>query len=93
MNNNNNFSDLISAINEIYPNINNITSHMNAFSQSCDEYELKKIDQELIEIKKILDANNINIKNLHCDLKDTLLNSMDSKLNYLKNSFIDKNLK
>ncbi len=93
MNNNNNLSDLISAINEIYPNINNITSHMNTFSQSCDEYELKKIDQELTEIKKILDANNINIKNLHCDLKDNLLNSMDSKLNYLKNSFIDKNLK
>ena len=66
---------------------------MNTFSQSCDEYELKKIDQELTEIKKILDANNINIKNLHCDLKDNLLNSMDSKLNYLKNSFIDKNLK
>lgn len=93
MNNNNNLSDLISAINEIYPNINNITSHLNTFSQSCDEYELKKIDQELTEIKKILDANNINIKNLHCDLKDTLLNSMDLKLNYLKNSFIDKNLK
>lgn len=93
MNNNNNLSDLISAINEIYPNINNITSHLNTFSQSCNEYELKKIDQELTEIKKILDANNINIKNLHCDLKDTLLNSMDLKLNYLKNSFIDKNLK
>lgn len=90
--NNNNFSDLVSAINKIYPNINNITSFMNNFSQSCDGYELKKIDQELIEIKKILDANNIDIKNLNCDLNNNFLNSMDSKLNYLKDSFNDKNL-
>ena len=44
--------------------MNNINKSLKDFNKSCDELNLKKIDTELTEIKKILDANNINIKNL-----------------------------
>ena len=60
---NNNFSNLTSIFNKISPNMNNINKSLKDFNKSCDELNLKKIDTELTEIKKILDANNINIKN------------------------------
>lgn len=76
--------DLSSAINKIYPKITNINEFMENFNRNINELDLKKIDNELTEIKKILDINNISTKGLNQD-KDTLLDSIDEKLDYLKN--------
>ena len=76
--------DLSSAINKIYPKITNINEFMENFNRNINELDLKKIDNELTEIKKILDINNISTKGLNQN-KDTLLDSIDEKLDYLKN--------
>ncbi len=76
--------DLSSAINKIYPKITNINKFMENFNKNINEIDLKKIDDELMEIRKILDINNISTKNLNQN-KDTLLDSIDEKLDYLKN--------
>ena len=76
--------DLSSSINKIYPKITNINEFMEKFNRNINELDLKKIDNELTEIKKILDINNISTKGLNQN-KDTLLDSIDEKLDYLKN--------
>lgn len=76
--------DLSSSINKIYPKITNINEFMENFNRNINELDLKKIDNELTEIKKILDINNISTKGLNQN-KDTLLDSIDEKLDYLKN--------
>lgn len=82
---NNDFLDLISKVNKIYPNINNINELLTDFSKSYDELELKKINDELIEIKKILDTNNMNFKKQSYITENSLLDSINEKFNYLKN--------
>lgn len=89
----NNFSDLTSIFNKISPNMNNINKSLKNFNKSCDELDLKKIDDELTEIKKILDANNIDLKNPNNNSKNGLLNSINTKFDYLKNISDDSNTK
>lgn len=85
----NNFSELYSAINDISTNMDNIKHSLDSFSKKYDEIELKKIDNELMEIKKILDSNSICIKNPDQNPKDSLIDSINNKLNKLKDN-IDK---
>lgn len=80
----NDISNLNSAVTKINANISNINSFIENFNTNFNELELKNIDNELIEIKKILDSNNIVIKKSNQN-KDQLLNSIDTKLKHFKN--------
>ena len=81
--------NLNSAINSINKNINNITESFTNFSKNNEDIELKKVDNELEEIKKILDSNNLNANTCKYVDKNTLLDSITEKLNYLKNKSSD----
>lgn len=85
--------NLNSAMNSINKNINNITEYFTNFNKNNSDIELKKIDAELEEIKKILDYNNISTDALKYSDKNTVLNSITSKLNSLRNDSNDSNLK
>ncbi len=80
----NDISNLNSAINKIFTNMSNINTFMENFNTNFNELELKNVDNELTEIKKILDTNNIIINKSNQN-KDTLLNSIDTKLKHIKN--------
>ncbi len=85
----NNFSQLSSAVNKISSNVDSIKQYLHNFGKKYNDMDLKNIDNELIEIKKILDSNNIFIKNFDDNTTDTLMNSINNKFNNLKNS-VDK---
>ena len=66
--------------------MNNINSYLDNFNTNYSEIELNNIDSELGEIKKILEANNLNINNYANSTQNTLMNSIDSRLNNIKNN-------
>lgn len=80
----NNFSELHSAINKISPNMDSIKHSLDNFSKKYHDLELRNIDNELIEIKKILDSNNIQIKNINANQKDSIIDSINDKFNQFK---------
>lgn len=75
----NDFSSLSSKVKKLLPSMNNINNHLNNFSKSNEDLDLKKIDNELNEIKKILDLNTIEEKKPSQIPRDTLINSIDDK--------------
>ncbi|WP_044035508.1 hypothetical protein [Candidatus Arthromitus sp. SFB-rat-Yit] len=80
--------NLFNSANQINSNINNINFYLNNFNKNYSDIELNNIDSELIEIKKILEANNLNIENYTNFTQNNLIDSIDSKLNNIKNNIL-----